>query len=389
MLQCMIHGMLQCVMHGMLMINICLAAFSGSSYSETVDAEIQISGLEEFDFSDLDDFLDTNLQKEEISFVDLVAELIAGESDDVFARYGRKATDYITAEFSVQKDAMIKMIFIGIAAAFFSNLASVFSNGQIADTGFFITYMLLVTILLGAFSVVAGVGEELLTLVTDFMRALIPAYFLAVGLSGGSITAIGFYELTLAVIAVVEWIFASFILPAIKLYIMIVLTNALATEDFLSKLAELLKTAIEWVLKVLFGLVISINVIQGLAVPGTDATKNAAVQKVVSMIPGIGTGATAISELLLGSGNVIKNGIGAAALIVILILCMIPILKLCIFYFVYQGTAAFLQPVTDARFVNCISSVADGTKLVIRVLVTTMLLFMITIAIICMSTSIS
>ena len=90
-----------------------------------------------------------------------------------------------------------------------------------------------------------------------------------------------------------------------------------------------------------------------------------------------------MGQVLLGSGALIKNGIGTVALIFLLLLCLVPILKLGIVAIMYQGAAAVVQPAADKRIVACISAVASGTKLLLKLVLYTLILFVVTVAIVC------
>ena len=77
---------------------------------------------------------------------------------------------------------------IGLLGAMFSGAASVFKNGQISDTGFYVAYLLLFACLAGSFLTSLSIAAEVLDRILEFMGVLIPAYFMAVSFSGGSIT---------------------------------------------------------------------------------------------------------------------------------------------------------------------------------------------------------
>ena len=72
-----------------------------------------------------------------------------------------------------------------------------------------------------------------------------------------------------------------------------------------------------------------------------------------------------------------------AALIFLILLCLVPILKLGIVAIMYQGAAAVVQPAADKRIVACISAVASGTKLLLKLVLYTLILFVVTVAIVC------
>ncbi|MCD8118131.1 MAG: stage III sporulation protein AE [Lachnospiraceae bacterium] len=355
------------------------------SYSDAEESAYDTI-VDEFDFSGLDEFLGDNFTEEDFSFAGLLSELISGGGTKVLGDYAKKALRSALSDMDTQRMTAMKILFLGITAALFAILADIFGGSQVADTGFFLTYLMLVTVLLGAFSVISQIGENVLEAILSFLKVLLPTYFLAVGLSGGQTQAVAFYELTIGVIAFVEWIFQNFLLPAVNLYLMIALVNALAEEDALSRFAGLLRTVIEWTSRILFAAATGLNAIQGLVLSSADSQAVSVVQKLVGMIPGIGAGAETVTEIFMGAGRVIKNGIGGVALILLVAIALVPVLKLCLCYFLYLVMAAFLQPIAEPRFTGCLQSVAEGCGLVIRVLVSAILLFMVTIAIICMST---
>ena len=245
------------------------------------------------------------------------------------------------------------------------------------------TYLLLTSLLLGAFLSTKELGEELIRHMLQFMQVLIPVFFVAVAYAGGSVTALAFYQMVLLVIAAVQWLFLVILLPLIQVYVCLQLVNSLSREDFLSKAAELLETILEWSMRTLLGVVIGIHMIQGLVLPMVDSVKSAALRRAVSAIPWVGKGGEAVAQVLLGSGALIKNAIGMAALVVLVMICIIPVVKLGLIALLYQAAAAMLQPAADARLVESILAVSSGTRLVMRLVIHTLGLFMLTLAIIC------
>ena len=109
----------------------------------------------------------------------------------------------------------------------------------------------------------------------------------------------------------------------------------------------------------------------------------------MGMIPGIGQGAAAVTNMLLGSGILIKNTMGMAAVLFLLVMAAIPVIKLLILMFLYQGTAVILEPICDKRLVACISGAAKGHQMLLRLTAAVILLFVLTIALLCVGTNVS
>lgn len=95
-----------------------------------------------------------------------------------------------------------------------------------------------------------------------------------------------------------------------KLYMVLSLVGNLFREEMFSVMTEFLGKVVGWTVKTMFGIVVGFHLIQGLVLPQADAMKNAAVVRTIEAVPGIGAGAGAMSNLLMGSAVLIKNTAG-------------------------------------------------------------------------------
>ena len=276
----------------------------------------------------------------------------------------------------------MQILILVTASAIFMNFANVFENQQIAEVSFYIIYLLLLAILITSFETITKLTTGAIGGILDFMRALIPAYFLTVAVASGGTTATAFYGFTLGLVYLVNWILLNIILPMIHIYVILVLVNNLSKEDFLSRLASLIRSVVEWILKSLLALVIGFSVIQSLIAPAVDAFRVSVLNKTAGIIPGVGGTINAVTEVIIGSSVLIKNSIGVAAMIILLLICLVPVLKLAIYTFLYKLVAAVVQPVSDKRMLGCISCVGEGAKLSMKAIFTAAVLFMVTIAVV-------
>lgn len=351
--------------------------------------EWQMPGTEKWE--DIDRFLqeEGTGDGQKLSFTELVKKLIAGEGREAGSIILAMVQNTLWAEIRQGGQMAGQLLAIGLVGAIFANFASIFNGSQIAETGFFMTYLLAFTVLAAAFFGSVSVASQVLEKQVEFMKVLLPSYFLVVAWAGGSISSAAWMELVMFLIGAVQWLYLSFLLPAVRIYILLVLAGNMAKEDMLSKMTELLRSGVQWGTWSLIGLVLGFQVIQGMVLPYADAAKTAGAQKLLSAIPGIGQGAGTVTKLILGSGVLIKNSMGAAAVVILAVISLVPVLKLVILLLIYRMTAAVLQPVGDKRLIACISSVADGQKLLLGLTVSGLLLFVVTIALICMGTNVS
>ena len=111
--------------------------------------------------------------------------------------------------------------------------------------------------------------------------------------------------------------------------------------------------------------------------------------KAVSMIPGLGNSASTVSKTIVGSAVLIKNSIGVAAVIVMLVIIGIPLFKLVVMALVYQFLGAILEPVADKRIVKAVLVLSGCLENMIYMIAVTVVLMCLTLAIICFATNIN
>ena len=165
-----------------------------------------------------------------------------------------------------------------------------------------------------AFALLAAVFREsaeaaarILDSQIQFMKVLLPSYFTAVVWSGAGLSSAAWYEAALFLIAGVQKLYAGLLLSLVRIYFLSVMAGSMVKEDMLSRMLDLLKSAVQWGSRSLIGLVLGFQLVQGMVLPYADSVKNAGMQRLLQAIPGIGSGAGAVTKLMLGSGVLIKN----------------------------------------------------------------------------------
>lgn len=380
-----------CLMAWMILLfvpgNVVQAAEEDADTPGKIQQQIEQRIWKEFDFSEIDNSLQSLFPEQKIQFREVTAAMMSGDMDEAGNLLLGYLRDRFTYEFRNNKRNLAYMLMIAAAAAIFTNFSNALQNKQVSEIGFYVLYILLITMCLSTFRMAMAGLESQLENLLDFMRVLCPGYFLAVAIAAGSSSSLMFYNLILFLIYLVEVLILKFLLPLINVYIMVQVMNYLSGEEVLSEFADLIRKFISWVLKTLLGCVIGINVIQGMLGPAIDTVKRSTLTKTVEAIPGLGNTFGSVTDVLLGTAVLIKNGIGMAGAVILLLVCIVPVVQTAILTLLYKLTAALVQPVSDKRITGCIRSVSEGYELMLRVLFTTLLLFLLTIAVVAASTS--
>lgn len=355
--------------------------YAGSDITgETIDSD--------FDYNEIQEVIDEVLaSNNNINFEDYVAQLVSGERKFSLKQIGNDIQDAVIKEVKSNTGIFTSLLSIAVIAAVFTNFSYAFKNTQVAETGFYVAYLLLFSILTASFISASALTANTINAVLNFMKALVPAYFLSVAFVSSAGTSMVYYQVTLFLITFVDVLLLKIVIPMINIYLIVAMANNLSKEDLLSKLSDLLSVVIKWSLKTLLGIVVGFNTIQGLILPVTDRVKKSTLMKLAGAIPGVGDVLGSVTESVLGAGILLKNAIGVAGVIVIITICAIPVIKLAVTTLIYRVSSAAVQPISDKRMLNCVIASADAAALLLQTVLIGAVLFLLTITIIAATTT--
>lgn len=338
--------------------------------------------MDELEFKDIEDMMSEIFPGERIGFRDILEIFMTGDFSRGIQVLGKGITEKIFSILAENKEAMLHILVIALIAAVFANFSHVFAAGQAADMGFFVLYLLLITLLLQTFEIMIDSVTSSLQLLTEFMRVLCPVYLMASAVVTGSGTSVVFYNLLLFLIYLVQNIVCCFVIPLIHVYLMIRLMNEISPEPYLDRFADLAGTVVTWILKTMLVGIVGINLIQGLISPVLDQVKRSGIQKGLEAIPGIGNTIGGVTEIVLSAVTLIRNGIGVAGAVVCVAICLVPLIQIAVMTLLYKLASALLEPVSDGRITACIAGAGDAAVLLLKTVYTSAVLFLITIVIV-------
>lgn len=354
---------------------------------DAVEAALSGDGLS--GIGDIETYLRQELgdSSHRLTFGDLMRALASGNMREAASLCLEGLRQEIFGELQGKERMAGRLLALGLFGALFAGFSEVFSGGHMAETGFFLTYLMAFALLAAVFRESAEAAARILDSQIQFMKVLLPSYFTAVVWSGAGLSSAAWYEAALFLIAGVQKLYAGLLLSLVRIYFLSVMAGSMVKEDMLSRMLDLLKSAVQWGSRSLIGLVLGFQLVQGMVLPYADSVKNAGMQRLLQAIPGIGAWAGAVTKLMLGSGVLIKNAMGAAAVLLLFLFSIVPLARLFVLYLIYRGVAAVLQPVADKRLVVCLSGAAQAQKMLLTVTASCFLLFAVTIALICQGTN--
>ena len=339
-----------------------------------IDEIYEMLGIEDVD-NDLKKVLPI-----EISFSEITKAIASGDTKKIWFIFETLLTQALCEELPATKAFLIQIVSVVLIGSLFSNLSNSFGNSFVSENGFYISYMIVTSIMLSIFCMALDIVKNTLSKILMVIRIIVPVYALSIAFLGNGKTSVGMYQLTLVAIWCVEAIIINIVLPLIKYYVIISLVNNINKEDSFSKLGDLLKNIVSWLLKTIVFFIGGLNVIKGLVDPQIDAIGRTAVNKVISVIPGGGM-VSVLSGTFLGAGMVVKNSIGITGIIILVVIVMIPVVKIFVIRFMVKLSMALIQPLGERRYIEGIDSMTTGLTLLLNSVASGVILFVLTLAV--------
>lgn len=347
---------------------------------------------------DKDIWQEMKLEEVEESFQNLYPEyqfdgkqvlslIVKGKITEALKLLASEFKETIKAQTGEIKSLFVMILLLGITAALFSNFADIFQNHQVSDIAFYFIYLLLITVLLKVFENASGIVKEMLSQLTTFIQLFIPAYLLSVVTAAGTVSASGYYQLFMVVVYLIEKCYLSLLLPTIYCFVLLSVINGIWMEEKLNLLLDFLQKIVEGSVKITIGIITGFGLLQSMISPILDALESSAFKKAVSVIPGIGNLTEGMFEMVIGSAVLIKNSIGVFITLIMLFVCALPIIKLLLLAGALKLGAALIGIVSDKRMTNCANRVGDGSLLLLKVALSAIGLFLISVAMIAGSTN--
>lgn len=351
-----------------------------------VAADMRTAEYESDPDSDWIDQLDELIsEKTSVKFSEIYELLRTGDIDGACRSVGRALADSIAYEVRTSRVLALQIIAVIVLGSTFAQVSGNIGE-YVMENGFMVTYMVLVSLLLGDFVIVQNVVTDTIGDVTEFMRAFYPMYASQILYVSGPESAMYSQSVLILVIYICQTGIIGFILPLIKCSGIVALVNNLNKEDNFSRLAGLMKKLASWGLGTMFAVVTGINVVKSMIAPSIDRVSRNGILRAIGKMSGMSS-VSAVLSVMISTGEFIKNCMGMACTVIIVILAAVPMIKILIIVFTLRCIAAVVQPVGDSRYSEGVGIMAATAELMLKACGISVMMFVISIALMTMSIS--
>lgn len=350
--------------------------------------EILKSQLDNLDISEIEKFVDDiNRESEglvpEVNIRELVLGLFKGNTFESFKALGNGIVSFFFKEVISNFSILGQLLILSIFCAILQNLHNAFEEDAIGRLAYSMCYILIIIMAVKSFNDAMRIGVDAIDTMVGFMQALMPTLLALLAAVGGISSSAVFQPLLFSSIAVITTLIKVFVMPLVLFSAVLSILDNLSDSVNISKLASLLKQVAVGALGLALTAFTGVIAVQGIASASIDgATIRTAKFAVDNFIPIVGKFLSDAFDAVVSCSMILKNGIGIAGFLILLLICSFPLIKMFSIVLIYKVTSALIQPILDNQIVQCLNDMSNAMLVLLTCVIAVAVMFFMALTVI-------
>lgn len=304
-------------------------------------------------------------------------QLLSGDLLGCLGTLFRGSLELLAGEIGTYREIFVMLVILGVISGVLSLFTDLFQRIRNTRYCFYFVFLSTLAITLKCYLEMLKIADRTLSDILTFMDLMIPTYFISVGASLGLGASGMLRQGILLLIEFVQRGMGAVVMPGVTAYILLVTLNGVWTEEKCGYLIRFLDSALNFFTRAALVLVSGMGFLHTIIAPMTDKAGRLLIKKPLEMMPWLGNAAEGVSDLLVGSASVIKNGVGVFLFLALCAICLTPVVKLFLTGFFLKAAASFVGLISEGKLASMINGYADGIFHLLKILITVLALFLI------------
>jgi stage III sporulation protein AE len=289
---------------------------------------------------------------------------------------------YFFHEILVNGKLLATIVILTVFSMILETLQSSFEKNTVSKLGYTLTYMVLIIIAINSFNVAIGYAKSAITSMIEFMFAIVPL-LLTLLASMGNITSVAIlHPLIVFMVNSVGTAIYLFVFPLLFFSAVLHIVSSLSDRYKVTQLANLLRSISLGALGIFVTIFLGTISVQGTTGAVRDGvTLRTAKYLAGNFVPVVGRLFSDATETVVGASLLVKNAIGLSGVVIIILLCAFPAIKILTLAFIYNLSAAIMQPLGDNPMIACLQTIGKSMVYVFASLAAVGLMFFLAITI--------
>ncbi|UED71322.1 stage III sporulation protein AE [Brevibacillus sp. HD3.3A] len=297
---------------------------------------------------------------------------------------------FVFHEILMNGKLLSSIIIITVFAMILETMQNAFERNAVSTVAYSIAYLVLMVLAINSFHVAITYAKDAINSMSDFMLAMIPLVIALLASVGNLATATMFHPLIIFMINISGMMITYVVFPLLFLSAMLSIVSLFSERYKVTQLATLLRNIAMGVLGSFLTIFLAVISIQGATSAVADGvTLRTAKYITGNFIPIVGRMFSDAADTVLNASLLVKNAVGLAGVVILIILCAFPALKILVLALIYNLSSAVLQPLGNSPIISALGTIGKSLLFVFAALATVGLMFFLAITIIIAAGNIS
>ncbi|WCK53150.1 stage III sporulation protein AE [Aneurinibacillus sp. Ricciae_BoGa-3] len=318
-----------------------------------------------------------------------VFEMLSGSSFTL-TNVTKGLVNFLFHELIANGKLLGAILILTVFAMILQNLQAAFEKNTVSTVAYAISYMVLIILAINSFRIAAQLAEGAISDMINFMLALMPLVLALLASTGNITSAALFHPMVIFMINTSANLISTIVFPLLFLSAVLNIVSTFSVKYQLTRMAGLLRTISLGLMGSFFTIFLAVISIEGATSAVTDGLAlRTAKYAVGNFVPVVGRMFADAADTVVGASLLVKNTIGAAGVLLLLLIVAFPALKILTIALTYNIASAVMQPLGSSPIISCLGTIGKNLIFVFAVLAAVSLMFFLAITIMISAANVS
>ena len=345
----------------------------------SVGAMDENTALDSIDFSQLDDFINREI---EAAFSpptarEFITGLLKGETELGVAEAGKSLIGLFKSEMTRTISDGRGVLLVTLLFAFLPLLSGE-GDGQPRRVCEMVGVFCLLGLFLPSFLELTKYGSLTIDKTTTFIRMIMPLYAVMLAVSGQAASAAAFPLSVIVALGVINELIKNIFMPLIYAYLTLGALSCASPNKGIERMADMLKGIFVWGLSLTLTFFGAVLALQKGAMHVADSASLSAIRYTISFaVPIVGKILSDSTDIVLGSAGVILGAFGIFGILVVILVCAIPVMRIGAYALLYKLLSIMGLMLEDSAPAKLLSFISNTFLMLTALSVSVSMLFII------------
>lgn len=282
------------------------------------------------------------------------------------------------------------IIILTVFSMILQTLQTAFEQNQVSKVAYAIVFMVVIILAVNSFYVAVDSAKLAIGRMTDFMLSLVPLMMTLMVTMGNVVSVSLFHPLIVFMIHIIGTLIYTVVFPLLFFSAVLSIVSSITDKYKVNHLAGLLRKIGITLLGGLLAVFLGVISIQGATSAVTDGiTLRTAKYITGNFVPVVGRTISEAADTVMSASLLVKNTVGLSGVLILLFICAFPALKILSLAFIYNFSAAIMQPLGSSPIIESLNTIGKTLIYVFAALATVGLMFFLSVTILVAAGNIS